>query len=152
MASTTGPQVRRRRQSARLVDGGRRKAFDEPPPSSARSTSPTAAAGHEINGRLTMGENIGDLSGIAIAYRAYRLSLGGKPAPVIDGFTGDQRFFIGYAQSGGPSRVTRRWNSCSPTRTRRTVRAFVPLSNIDAFYTAFNVKPGDKLYLPPEIA
>ena len=52
----------------------------------------------KINGRLTMGENIGDLSGIAVAYRAYQMSLNGKPAPVIGGFTGDQRFFLGYAQ------------------------------------------------------
>ena len=52
----------------------------------------------KINGRLTMGENIGDLSGIAVAYRAYQISLNGKPAPVIGGFTGDQRFFLGYAQ------------------------------------------------------
>ena len=51
-----------------------------------------------INGRLTMGENIGDLSGIAVAYRAYQISLNGKPAPVIGGFTGDQRFFLGFAQ------------------------------------------------------
>ena len=51
-----------------------------------------------INGKLTMGENIGDLSGLAQAYRAYRISLGGSEAPVIDGFTGDQRFFLGFAQ------------------------------------------------------
>ena len=52
----------------------------------------------KINGRQTMGENIGDLSGIAVASRAYHISLNGKPAPVIGGFTGDQRFFLGYAQ------------------------------------------------------
>ena len=54
--------------------------------------------GQHVNGRLTLGENIGDLSGLTVAYQAYRRSLGGKPAPVIDGFTGDQRFFLGWAQ------------------------------------------------------
>ena len=54
--------------------------------------------GMNVNGELTLGENIGDLAGLAMAYKAYQLSLGGKPAPVIDGFTGDQRFFLGWAQ------------------------------------------------------
>ncbi len=111
----------------------------------------TPLPGMTINGRLTMGENIGDLSGVAVAYRAYQLSLNGKPAPVIGGFTGDQRFFIGYAQI---------WRFKSRDEALRNqlltdphspgmYRAFVPLTNIDAFYTAFNVKPGDKLYRAP---
>ena len=64
----------------------------------AQFESYTPLPGMKINGRLTMGENIGDLSGIAVALRAYKISLNGKPAPVIGGFTGDQRFFLGYAQ------------------------------------------------------
>ncbi len=54
--------------------------------------------GLKVNGELTLGENIGDLTGLTIGYRAYQMSLGGKPAPVIDGLTGDQRFFMGWAQ------------------------------------------------------
>jgi predicted metalloendopeptidase len=108
--------------------------------------------GMKINGRQTMGENIGDLSGIAVAYRAYQISLNGKPAPVIGGFTGDQRFFLGFAQI---------WRFKSRDEALRNqlltdahspgyYRAFVPLTNIDAWYRAFNVKPGDKLYRAPE--
>ena len=108
--------------------------------------------GMKINGRQTMGENIGDLSGIAVAYRAYQISLNGKPAPVIGGFTGDQRFFLGYAQI---------WRFKSRDEALRNqlltdahspgfYRAFVPLTNIDAFYKAFDLKPGDKLYRAPE--
>ena len=107
--------------------------------------------GMKINGRLTMGENIGDLSGIAVAYRAYKISLNGTPAPVIGGYTGDQRFFLGYAQV---------WRSKARDESLRNqlltdphspgqYRAFVPLTNIDAFYAAFNLKPGDKLYREP---
>src|SRR6185369_16616420 len=55
--------------------------------------------GHKLNGELTLGENIADLSGLQIAYKAYQRSLGGKPAPVIDGFTGEQRFFLGWSQA-----------------------------------------------------
>jgi len=108
--------------------------------------------GMKINGRQTMGENIGDLSGLAVALRAYHLSLNGKPAPVIGGFTGDQRFFLGYAQI---------WRFKSRDEALRNqlltdphspgyYRAFVPLTNIDEFYAAFNLKPGDKLYRAPE--
>ena len=107
--------------------------------------------GMKINARLTMGENIGDLSGVAVAYRAYQISLNGKPAPVIGGFTGDQRFFIGFGQI---------WRTKSRDEALRNqlltdshspglYRAFVPLTNIDAFYTAFSLKPGDKLYRAP---
>ncbi len=105
-----------------------------------------------INGRLTLGENIGDLSGLAVAYRAYRMSLGGKEAPVIGGFTGDQRFFMGWAQvwrTKMRDEAMRRQlltNSHSPGM----YRAFVPLTNIDAFYAAFGVKPGDGMYRAPE--
>jgi len=118
----------------------------------AQYESYTPLPGLKINGRQTMGENIGDLSGIAVALRAYHISLNGKPAPVIGGFTGDQRFFLGYAQI---------WRFKSRDEALRNqlltdahspgyYRAFVPLTNIDTFYTAFNLKPGDKLYRAPE--
>ncbi|HTV00258.1 MAG TPA: M13 family metallopeptidase [Luteitalea sp.] len=105
-----------------------------------------------INGNLTMGENIGDLGGLTMAYTAYKLSLGGKDAPVIDGFTGDQRFFMAWAQvwrAMGREDDTRRRLVVDPHampefRTNGVVR------NIDEWYTAFDVKPGDKLYLPPD--
>jgi putative endopeptidase len=108
--------------------------------------------GMKINARQTMGENIGDLSGIAVAYRAYKISLNGKPAPVIGGFTGDQRFFIGYAQIWRfKSREEALRNQLlTDAHSPGQYRAFVPLTNIDAFYSAFNLKPGDKLYRAPE--
>jgi putative endopeptidase len=105
-----------------------------------------------VNGKLTLGENIADLGGVMIAYAAYQKSLGGKPAPVIDGFTGAQRFFIGYAQSWCGAtrdpelRVMLRTNPHSPER----FRAVVPLSNVQAFYDAFDVKPSDAMYRRPE--
>jgi putative endopeptidase len=105
-----------------------------------------------INGRVAMGENIGDLGGILLGLEAYRTSLGGKPAPVIDGFTGEQRLFMGWAQ------VWRtlwrddalRQQIINGPHSPGQIRAFAPLRNVDAWYEAFNVKPGDKLYVPPE--
>ena len=104
-----------------------------------------------VNGNLTLGENIADVVGIQAAYDAYRASLGGKEAPVIDGFTGDQRFFIAFAQSWATKmrdelmRNRLATDGHAPGQYRAlTVR------NIDAWYTAFDVKPGDKLYLAPE--
>jgi putative endopeptidase len=104
-----------------------------------------------LNGELTLGENIGDLSGMAVAYKAYKMSLLGKPAPEIDGFTGDQRFFLGWAQVWRRSyrdaellkRLVTDPHSPSEFRTNG------PSSNIDAFYDAFSVKPGDRMYRPP---
>ena len=111
----------------------------------------TPLPGMKINGKLTMGENIGDLSGLAVAYRAYKISLNGKPAPVIGGFTGDQRFFMGWAQVWRfKSRDEALRNQLlTDSHSPGHYRAFVPLTNIDAFYEAFNVKPGDKLYRAP---
>ena len=107
--------------------------------------------GMKINGKLTMGENIGDLSGLAQAYRAYQISLGGKPAPVIGGFTGDQRFFMGYAQIWRTKarEEALRQQLLSDPHSPGTARAFVPLANNDAFIKAFDVKPGDKMYRAP---
>jgi putative endopeptidase len=108
--------------------------------------------GVKVNGELTLGENIGDLTGLVIAHRAYRLSLKGGEAPVLDGLTGDQRFFAGWAQA---------WRAKSRDEALRqqvmvdphapdSVRAIGPLPHVPAFYTAFDVKPGDRLFLPPE--
>jgi endothelin-converting enzyme/putative endopeptidase len=111
--------------------------------------------GLKINGRQNLGENIGDLGGLSVAYAAYRRYVdekqGGK-APVIDGFTGDQRFFLAWAQvwrnlmteAEERRRVVGDVHSAGEFRTNGIVR------NVDAWYEAFGVKPGDKLYLPPE--
>ena len=108
--------------------------------------------GKKLNGELTLGENIADLSGMSIALKAYRLSLGGNPAPVLQDWTGDQRFFIGWAQ------IWRR-NYRDAEMVRRLLtdphspshyRANGPLTNLDSFYDAFGVKEGDKLYKSPE--
>jgi predicted metalloendopeptidase len=108
--------------------------------------------GYPINGELTLGENIADNSGIAIAFKAYRLSLGGQSAPVIDGLTGDQRFYAGWAQVWrGKSREseTIRLIKIDP-HSPMEIRGTVPERNQEPFYEAFDVKPGDKMYLPPE--
>ena len=108
--------------------------------------------GMTVNGRLTLGENIGDLSGLAVAYRAYRASLNGREAPVIAGFTGDQRFFMGWAQV---------WRTLFRDEALRNqlltnphspgyYRANGPLVNNEAFYRAFGVKEGDKMYRPAD--
>jgi putative endopeptidase len=108
--------------------------------------------GIHVNGKLTMGENIGDLSGITIALKAYHLSLGDKKAPVLDGFTGDQRFFLAFAQiwrakdSDGYTRQRLLSNPHSPPH----FRADGATRNVDDWYTAFNVKPGDKMYVAPD--
>ncbi len=104
-----------------------------------------------VNGTLTMGENIGDLSGLAQAYRAYHISLHGKQAPVIDGFTGDQRFFLGFAQIWRTKfrDAALRQQLLSDPHSPGMYRAFVPLVNNDAFDAAWDVKPGDKMYRAP---
>lgn len=107
--------------------------------------------GANVKGEFTLGENIGDLAGLTIAYDAYRHSLGGKDAPVIDGMTGDQRFFLGWAQ------VWRRKYREANLRNRLITdphspseqRVFV-VRNLDKWYEAFQPKAGDKLYLAPE--
>ena len=109
-------------------------------------------AGMHINGDLTMSENIADLAGVATAYRAYQLSLHGKPAPVIGGFTGDQRFFIGWAQCWARKyredelhrRLLTDPHSPGEYRTNTVV------ANLPEFYAAFDVKPGDKMYRDPK--
>jgi predicted metalloendopeptidase len=108
--------------------------------------------GYHVNGELTLGENIADNSGLAVAYKAYRLSLEEQAAPLIDGLTGDQRFYIGWAQAWQAkvrenTEILRvKADPHSPPR----FRAHGTVVNQPAFYRAFDVKPGDKMYLPPE--
>ena len=107
--------------------------------------------GMKINGTLTLGENIGDLSGLAVAHRAYRMSLGGRPAPVIEGFTGDQRFFLGWAQVWR-TRMREdalRQRLLTDPHSPGDYRALVPLTNLQVFYDAWDVRPGDRMYRPP---
>ena len=105
-----------------------------------------------VNGRLTLGENIGDLGGLSLAYRAYKIATKDKDVPVIDGLTGDQRFFLAWAQV---------WRSAQREENYRTRLRTDPHSpeeyrvngvvrNLDEWYEAFGVKPGDAMYLPPE--
>ncbi|MFZ0429350.1 MAG: M13-type metalloendopeptidase [Acidobacteriota bacterium] len=108
--------------------------------------------GLNVNGQLTLGENIGDLTGVTIAYQAYHMSLDGKPAPVIDGFTGDQRFFIGFAQiwrSKGRDEFLRRQVLTDP-HSPAQFRAIGPLRNFPPFYAAFHLQEGDGMYLAPD--
>ena len=108
--------------------------------------------GMTVNGELTLGENIGDLSGIAMAYRAYIRSLDGKEPPVIDGFTGPQRFFIGYAMSRKGKYQDEAIISrlASDTHSPLEFRVNGPYPNIDAFHEAFGTQEGDGMWLPPE--
>jgi putative endopeptidase len=104
-----------------------------------------------IQGKLTLGENIGDLAGLALALDAYHASLGGRKAPILGGLSGDQRFFLAYAQS---------WRNLQRENSLRSQLATNPHSpsewrvmtvrNLDAWYAAFDVKPGQKMYLPPD--
>jgi putative endopeptidase len=104
-----------------------------------------------VNGRNSLGENIGDVGGLSMAYHAYKLSLNGKEAPIIDGVTGDQRFFLAWAQVWKEKRTEKsmlnqlRGGTHAPGR----FRAQAP-RNHDAWYKAFDVKPGDALYLPED--
>jgi putative endopeptidase len=113
---------------------------------------PDAAPGNKVNGALTVGENIGDLGGLTVAFKAYQISLGGSDAPVIDGMTGNERFFLGWAQA---------WRG--KVRTEEAIRrlAIDPhspgefrcnqvLKNLDEFYETFQVTAKDALWLEPE--
>jgi putative endopeptidase len=104
-----------------------------------------------VKGEFTLGENIGDLAGVTIAYDAYKASLGGKPAPVIDGLTGDQRFFLGWAQVWRRNyrEANLRQRLLTDPHSPSAQRAWV-VRNIDKWYEAFQPKPGQKLYLKPE--
>ena len=113
--------------------------------------SPAATPDIHVNGAFTVGENIGDLSGVEIAYKAYKLALKGVEAPVIDGLTGDQRFFLSWAQAwrgkNRPEEIRRRIatdpHSPDEFRCNQIVR------NLQPFYQAFDVTPGDAMWLDP---
>ena len=111
-----------------------------------------AVSGLKINGRLTLGENLGDLNGLTVAYAAYHLSLKGQEPQVLDGLSGDQRFFLSWAQV---------WRSLDRDESLRTqvmsdphsparFRVIGPLRNLDAWYAAFDIQPVDAMFLPPE--
>lgn len=105
-----------------------------------------------VNGEFTLGENIGDLGGLSIALKAYKASLKGKESPVIDGFTGEQRLFIGWAQSWleKTREESLRNQVASDPHSPAKFRVNGVVRNIPEFYSAFNVKPTDSLYLAPE--
>ena len=114
--------------------------------------SPSAAPGHNVNGKLTLGENIGDLGGLTIAYKAYRISLDGQEPPVLDGLTGDQRFFASWA--AGWRQVIRNEEAIrrlatdphSPNEFRTNAIA----KNLDAFHDAFGVTEQDGMWMAPQ--
>ena len=114
--------------------------------------SPYAAPGHTVNGRLTLGENIGDLGGLTIAYKAYRLSLNGQEPPVLDGLSGEQRFFASWAacwrqvirEEEAIRRLATDPHSPNEFRTNAIAR------NLDAFHAAFGVTEEDGMWMPPE--
>ena len=111
-----------------------------------------ALPGLHVNGDLTMGENIADLGGLTLALDAYHASLKGQPAPVIDGLSGDQRVFLGWAQAWR-GKVTDDYvkkQVVSDPHSPRRFRVLGPTRNIDAWYEAFGVKPGDAMYVAPE--
>jgi predicted metalloendopeptidase len=118
---------------------------------SAQYDAYEALPGLRVNGKLTLGENLSDVAGVAAAYDAYRASLDGKEAPVIDGFSGDQRFFIAYGQAWATK------TRDESLRQRIATGAHAPgqfraltVRNLDPWYAAFGVRPGQKLYLAPE--
>jgi putative endopeptidase len=111
-----------------------------------------AAPGVFINGDLTMGENIGDMSGLEVAHLAYKMSLNGKEPPVIDGLTGDQRFFLAYAQGwrGEQRDESIKTQVASDPHSPRRYRIIGPLRNLDAWYAAFGIGPDSKFYIAPD--
>jgi putative endopeptidase len=111
-----------------------------------------AAPGAFVNPKLTMGENIADFAGIQVALDAYHRSLNGKPAPVIDGLTGEQRFFLAYAQVWREKQREDALRSqvTSDPHSPGRFRVWGPLRNVDAWYQAFGITPGSAMYIPPE--
>jgi putative endopeptidase len=111
-----------------------------------------ALPGLNVNGRLTLGENIGDNGGLQVALHAYRLSLDGGEAPMLDGLTGDQRFFLGWGQAWRNKYrdAALRNQVMSDPHSPAHFRANGAVRNMDAWYAAFNVEPSNALYLPPD--
>ena len=128
------------------------KAFEERAKKlSAQYSAFEPLPGVHIKGDLTMGENIADLGGLTLALDAYHASLHGKPAPVLDGYTGDQRVFLGWAQAwrGKLRDDAIRRQVVSDPHSPRVFRVNGVVHNIDAWYDLFGVKPGEKLYVAP---
>lgn len=132
---------------------GDREAFDERGAMlAAQYDTYEPIEGVFVNGKLTLGENIGDLAGVTIAYRAYKDSLNGEESPVLDGFTGEQRVFLGWAQvwqTKQRDEYTRNQVLSDP-HSPAYYRVNGTVVNVPAFYEAFDVKPGDEMYIPPE--
>jgi predicted metalloendopeptidase len=118
----------------------------------AQYSAMEALPGLHVNGELTLGENIGDLTGVTISHRAYELSLGGKEAPVIDGMTGDQRFFYGWVQAWRAKYRddALRQQVLTNPHAPDMMRGNGPLPNVEAFYRTFGLKEGDKMWLAPD--
>jgi predicted metalloendopeptidase len=118
----------------------------------AQYSAMEALPGLKVTGELTLGENIGDLTGVTISHRAYELSLGGKEAPVMDGTTGPQRFFYGWVQAWRAKfrDDALRQKVMAGPHAPDMMRGNGPLPNVEAFYSTFGVKQGDKLFLAPE--
>ncbi len=129
-----------------------RKAFEAITSSlDAQFSAYEALPGVHVKGKLTLGENIADLSGLQIAYKAWKLSLDGQPAPVIDGFTGEQRFYYGFAQAWRErdrDEALLRWTVSDPHSPSR-FRVLGASINSDGFHEAFGTKPGDKMWKAP---
>ena len=106
--------------------------------------------GWKLNGRLELGENIADVAGLSAAYDAYHASLGGREAPVINGLTGDQRFFLAYAQSWRDKSREQLLRARIATDVHAPARwRVMTVRNLDAWYNAYGVQAGEKLYLAP---
>ena len=118
---------------------------------SAQYDTYEALPGLHVNGKLTLGENIADVAGLAAAYEAYKHSLNGKEAPTIQGYSGDQRFFIAYGQAWATKMrdAQLRQRIATDGHAPGNFRALT-VRNLDPWYGAFNVKEGDKLYLAPD--
>jgi len=109
------------------------------------------ADGLRVSGALTRAENLGDLAGLSVAYRAYRIALDGRPAPLVDGLTGDQRFFLAWARvwrGAVRPEFLRQWLLTIPYAPPQ-YRANGAVGNVQGFYDAFGVKPDDRLYRDP---
>jgi len=137
---TGGPLTIRRNSLAKAADLGAQFDACEPLP------------GMHVNGKLTMGENIADLVGLVLALDAYHASLKGKPAPVIDGLTGDQRFFLSFAQvrRGKETDQALRQQILTDPHSPDECRVNIEVRNLDAWYSAFHVDAGQKPYVNPE--
>ncbi len=118
----------------------------------AQYSTASPLPGLTVNGELTLGENIGDLGGVSIAFKAYQISLAGKPSSTIDGLTGEQRLFMGWAQVWRQKRreeYTRQLILIDP-HSPPQFRVNIPVSNVAGFYDAFGVKPADKMFRDPK--